>query len=284
MDNLDQTQLKQLLQDAKAIARDAGKAILAIYQDGSYDEITKDDETPVTSADYASNDVLTQALRQLTPDIPIISEEMTPTCFEVRKNWSKYWLLDPLDGTQEFISRSGFFAVNIALVVDGWPVLGVIYWPSEDTVYFAAKGLGCFKQNYQNVESTTTPIRVAEPCSNDQIRVAISRVQKLTTVTQYLQQPVTPNFAKYGSCALKSCFVAEGLADCYLRVGPTGEWDTGAPHIIIEEAGGTIVDSEFNPLSYNQRESLKNPDFFVLGSQTFPWHDILIPHPTKREY
>jgi 3'(2'), 5'-bisphosphate nucleotidase len=103
-------------------------------------------------------------------------------------------------------------------------------------------------------------------------------------VSQYLFDNVKPTFEKYGSCALKSCFVAEGLADCYLRVGPTGEWDTGAPHIIVEEAGGKILDSEFKPLSYNQRESLKNPDFFVLGDQDLPWQGIIKSHPTNREY
>lgn len=276
--------LLQLLQDAKDIARDAGKAILRIYQQGDYERITKSDETPVTSADYASNDILTQSLSRLTPDIPIISEEMKPTSFSTRKNWSRYWLLDPLDGTQEFISRSGFFAVNIALVEDGWPILGAIYWPCEDVTYFAAKGLGCYKKVHQDEQSITTQIRVAKQSDPSRIRVAISRVQNLDTVTRYIHEHISPTYAKYGSCALKSCFVAEGLADCYLRVGPTGEWDTGAPHIIIEEAGGQILDSEFNPLSYNQRKSLKNPDFFVLGDQELDWQNILKPTPTTRKY
>lgn len=283
-DTISTEQLKQLLQDAKEIAREAGKAILSIYQDGDYEQITKSDQTPVTSADYTSNEVLTAALGKLTPDIPIISEEMKPIDFAERKKWSRYWLLDPLDGTQEFISRSGFFAVNIALVENGWPMLGVIYWPCEDVTYYAAKGLGCYKKIHQDDQSITSRIRVAKQSDPTRIRVAISRVQKLSTVTRYLHDNIEPTYAKYGSCALKSCFVAEGLADCYLRVGPTGEWDTGAPHVIVEEAGGKILDSEFNPLSYNQRKSLKNPDFFVLGDQELPWQDILKPFPTERKY
>lgn len=283
-DTLNKAQLKQLLQDAKDIARQAGKAILSIYQNGDYEQITKSDQTPVTSADYTSNEVLTKALAKLTPDIPIISEEMKPTDFAERKKWSRYWLLDPLDGTQEFISRSGYFAVNIALVENGWPLLGVIYWPCEDTTYYAAKGLGCYKAVQQDDKITTSKISVSKTSDASHIRIAISRVQKLSTITRYLHEHVEPSYAKYGSCALKSCFVAEGLADCYLRVGPTGEWDTGAPHIIVEEAGGKIVDSEFNSLSYNQRQSLKNPDFFVLGDQQLPWQEILKPIPTERKY
>lgn len=268
-----------LLEPAKEIARQAGQAILAIYQQGQYRQTTKSDDTPVTSADYASNDVLTLALQALAPDIPIISEEMTPTDFAIRKKWQRYWLLDPLDGTQEFISRSGDFAVNVALVENGWPTLGVIYWPLKDTIYYAVKGHGSYKQT-----PDATQRLYAKRAEGNALRVAISRVQKLSTVTQYLFDGVQPSFEKYGSCALKSCFVAEGLADCYLRVGPTGEWDTGAPHIIVEEAGGKIVDCEFNDLSYNRRESLKNPDFFVLGDQSIGWQEVFKPHRTEREY
>lgn len=277
-------QLEVWLEHAKQIARKAGQVILKIYQQGDFERIIKSDQTPVTSADFASNELLTTALNQLTPDIPIISEEMIPTSFAERKSWSRYWLLDPLDGTQEFISRSGFFAVNIALVENGTPLLGVIYWPCEDVTYFAAKGLGCFKKIHHDKQSITSQIKVATQGDPTRIRVAISRVQNLSTVSRYLHQHIQPTYAKYGSCALKSCFVAEGLADCYLRVGPTGEWDTGAPHIIIEEAGGKILDSQFNPLTFNQRKSLKNPDFFVLGVQQLPWRDILKPFPTARQY
>jgi 3'(2'), 5'-bisphosphate nucleotidase len=270
----------ELLESVKGIARQAGSVILAIYHEGGYEEYTKTDDTPVTSADYASNEVLTKALAELTPKIPIISEEMAPVNFAQRKLWPCYWLLDPLDGTQEFISRSGYFAVNIALVENGCPVLGVIYWPTEDTLYFAVKGRGAFKQT---AVGEVLPIR-AQRAQDDCIRVAMSRVQTFNTVTQFLYDDTKMSFEKYGSCALKSCFVAEGLADCYLRVGPTGEWDTGAPQIIVEEAGGQILDGEFKPLSYNQRESLKNPDFLVLGDSSITWKEIFKPHPTTRHY
>ena len=269
-----------LLENTIYIARDAGQQILTIYEHGEYEQLIKSDQTPVSSADFASNEILTKALGQLTPDIPIISEEMEPVDFATRKKWPRYWLLDPLDGTQEFIARSGHFAVNIALVENGWPTLGVIYWPCQDTTYFAAKGHGSYKRDSNGTER----IQVSPRSDPNKVRLAISRVQNLTTVTQYLHPHIEPSFEKYGSCALKSCFVAEGLADCYLRVGPTGEWDTGAPQIIVEEAGGKILNSEFKPLSYNQRPSLKNPDFFVLGDQNLPWENIIKSHTTKRAY
>lgn len=279
LDNLPE-QTQTLVTAAKAIAVKAGQAILKIYHDGDYERLTKSDETPVTSADFASNKVLTEALLELTPDIPIISEEMKPTSFAKRKQWQRYWLLDPLDGTQEFISRSGHFAVNIALVEDGWPAIGVIYWPCEDTIYFAVKGYGTYKQQGEEI----TRLNVAKVSDPRFIKLAISRVQNLHTVTRYLSEDIDPAFTKFGSCALKSCMVAEGLADCYLRVGPTGEWDTGAPYIIVGEAGGAIVDSQYQSLSFNARESLKNPDFFVLGDQSLDWPSIIKAHPTKRDY
>lgn len=273
-------QTLRLLEGAKTIARNAGAEILKIYEEGDFEQITKSDATPVTSADFASNEVLTKQLKALAPDIPIISEEMAPTSFETRKQWQRYWLLDPLDGTQEFISRSGHFAVNIALVEDGWPMMGVIYWPCADTLFFAVKGYGSYKQK----DETITRMQVGVVDDPSRIKVAISRVQNLYTVTRYLSEDIDPEFTKFGSCALKSCMVAEGLADCYLRVGPTGEWDTGAPYIIVAEAGGKILDSQYQSLSFNARESLKNPDFFVLGDQSLDWPQIIKAHPTKRDY
>ncbi len=279
LDNLPH-ELTRLLDGIKEIARKAGAEILEIYHHGEYDELTKADETPVTSADFASNKILTEQLSQLAPEIPIISEEMAPTSFETRKQWHRYWLLDPLDGTQEFISRSGHFAVNIALVEDGWPVMGVIYWPVEDVLYFAVKDFGSYKQCGDEIRA----IQVGSVADPKRIKVAISRVQNLQTVARYLSAEVEPEFTKFGSCALKSCMVAEGLADCYLRVGPTGEWDTGAPYIIVTEAGGKILDSQYQALSFNARESLKNPDFFVLGDQSLAWPQIIKAHATKRKY
>lgn len=271
--------LSLLLEGAKKLARKAGCAIKTIYDNGDYTEYTKDDESPVTSADYAANEVLVKGLQELAPDIPIVSEESPIKELTVRGNWQRYWLLDPLDGTQEFISRSGDFAVNIALVENGWPVLGIIYSPIQNKLYYAQKSKGAFRECVKGVRELQVKKKPGE------LRVVISRVQTLDTVTRHFNdsQLNKVTFHKLGSCSLKNCFVAEGKADCYLRVGPTGEWDTGASQVILEEAGGQLLDAEFNALSYNRRETLNNPDFMALGHPDLNWSEIIIPHKTERK-
>ncbi|MER2493826.1 3'(2'),5'-bisphosphate nucleotidase CysQ [Catenovulum sediminis] len=268
----------ELLDDVKKIAHQAGEAIMAIYNQGEFELYHKLDESPVTSADYAANEVLMDELRNLTPHIPILSEESCAVSYAERKKWNQYWLLDPMDGTQEFVSRSGDFAVNIALIVDGEPNLGVIYWPTKNIWYFAVKGHGSFKQDASGVQR----IQVTQHEDHHSLRLAVSRVQKNNTVDQYIRNVQQYERVALGSCSLKSCLIAEGCADFYLRVGPTGEWDTGASHCILNEAGGNILDSEFNALSYNKRKTLANPDFIVIGDVKLAWRDIIIPHKTQR--
>lgn len=270
----------ELLPQVKQIARQAGDAIMDIYENGDFTLYQKSDESPVTSADYAANEILMAELNKLTPDIPVISEESEMLALAQRASWPRYWLLDPMDGTQEFVSRSGDFAVNIALVENGWPVLGVIYWPTRKIWYYATKGDGAFKQDAKQSKQ----IKVTQDHNSlSELRIAVSRVQKEETVAQFLIEPNQYKRVELGSCSLKSCLIAEGLADFYLRIGPTGEWDTGASHCILNEAGGNIVDAEFNPLTYNQRETLANPDFLVLGDQAINWQDVIIPHKTQRQ-
>jgi len=248
------------------------------YQQGNYTAELKDDQSPVTSADIASNNILMDQLQTLTPDIPIISEEIGALSLNQRKNWSRYWLLDPIDGTGEFIIGSGDFAVNIALVEHGQPSLGVIHAPDHCTTYYGQKKLGAFKDNGQVSRS----INVARFEQDRTIKVAISRRQQLDLMAQYLNNDYSYEHLPLGSCSLKNCLIAEGGADCYLRIGVTGEWDTGASQCILEQAGGNILDSEFQPLSYNKRESLLNPDFISLGSRDFCWKDIIKSH--KQHY
>ncbi|WP_111976976.1 3'(2'),5'-bisphosphate nucleotidase CysQ [Algibacillus agarilyticus] len=274
-----QPEVKSLLEPVKAIAQKAGLAILDIYNSGEFELEQKDDDSPVTSADYAANDILVAGLKALNPHIPIISEETTAVTLQLRKQWNRYWLLDPMDGTQEFVSRSGDFAVNVALVENGWPVMGVIYWPTKDIFYYAIEGQGAFKQAKGKIKAISVRDVSNEP---ESIKLAVSRVQKKDTVTRYLFDNHHYEMVPLGSASLKSCYIAEGKADCYLRVGPTGEWDTGASHCIIEEAGGRILDSEFNGLSYNKRNTFSNPDFMVLGNQNIDWHQVIKPHKTKR--
>jgi 3'(2'), 5'-bisphosphate nucleotidase len=277
---------EKLLAIAIESAKNAGTEVMKYYQHGNFTAEMKEDDSPVTSADIAANDILMAHLQKMTPDIPIMSEEVGTFPLAERKQWSKYWLLDPIDGTGEFILASGDFAVNIALIEEGHPTIGVIYAPDKQAIYYAQKGVGAFKDDGQSI----TKLQVAEyehnkQGSNRAIKVAVSLRQHLELMGQYLNK-VDYNFeyVPLGSCSLKNCIIAEGLADCYLRMGPTGEWDTGASQCILEEAGGRIVDSEFAALTYNQRESVMNPDFLSLGNHNIVWKDVITAHKTERDY
>ena len=258
-----------LLEPCIALAEQAGRAILAIYDQDDIGQQEKLDHTPVTKADLAANDVLMAGLIALDSSIPIMSEETSIPSLEERKHWQRYWLLDPMDGTGEFILKSGDFAVNIALIENNQPVLGIIHWRTKGVTYFAAEGNGAFKrENGQDIA-----IKVAKP---QKLTLAISRRQKLDVVNQY----ITTQFdtIPLGSCSLKACLIAEGQADFFMRIGPTGEWDTGASQVIVEQAGGTLVDAQFQPLTYNQRESTENPDFIVMGHPDWDWLSLIQPH------
>ncbi len=270
--------LSKLLEPVQKTAREAGAALWQLYQSGDFEQQQKADQSPVTTADLAANCIILNRLSELTPDIPVISEESTIIPLAQRQQWPRYWLIDPMDGTQEFVARSGDFAVSIALVEHGWPVMGIIYWPKEDIMYYAYRGHGAFKQQRNLLKR----IRVHQYQPGEILRIAVSRRQPLQLISELVIAENEVEFIPLGSCSLKSCLVAEGKADCYLRLGPTGEWDTGAVHIIVEEAGGRILDSQFLPLSYNQRETLANPDFMVIGQAHQPWPELIKASPTLR--
>lgn len=270
--------LSKLLEPVKATAREAGVILWQMYQSGDFTEQQKADASPVTTADLAANAHIIDKLSALTPDIPIISEETHLVPLTQRYHWPRYWLIDPMDGTQEFVARSGDFAVSIALVEHGWPALGVIYWPKEDILYYATRGNGAFKQQ----KNLINRIQVNQHQPGEQLRIAVSRRQPLQPITDLLNVDQQVQYIPLGSCSLKSCLVAEGKADCYLRLGPTGEWDTGAVQVIVEEAGGKILDSQFSALSYNQRETLANPDFMVIGQAELPWQQLIKAKSTSR--
>ncbi|WP_215398670.1 3'(2'),5'-bisphosphate nucleotidase CysQ [Rheinheimera oceanensis] len=270
--------LSRLLDPVKSAAREAGAELWQLYQSGDFQQQQKADLSPVTSADLAANRIIINRLSELTPDIPIISEESHLIPLAQRQHWPRYWLIDPMDGTQEFVARSGDFAVSIALVEHGWPALGVIYWPKEDIMYYASRGNGAFKQRRNLINR----MRVNQHQAGQTLKIAVSRRQPLQPIVDLLQSQHDVEYIALGSCSLKSCLVAEGKADCYMRLGPTGEWDTGAVHVIVEEAGGKILDSEFTPLSYNQRDTLANPDFMVMGQASIPWPKLIKSRPTER--
>ena len=246
-----------LLNAVISIAEQAGAAILDIYQkDSAAFNITgKADNSPLTAADLASHQLIVNALQALTPELPILSEEAADISWDIRKTWQRYWLVDPLDGTKEFIKRNGEFTVNIALIEDGEPVLGVIYAPVLNKTYFAAKGEGAFVKT----ADTTKPIQVAKPGSS--VRVVGSRSHPSPELAGYLAQFAKHDMVPVGS-SLKFCLVAEGSADVYPRFGPTMQWDTGAGHIIALEAGATVSFDGISRQVY-QRENLRNPNFIV---------------------
>ncbi|MGY0616844.1 3'(2'),5'-bisphosphate nucleotidase CysQ [Vibrio sp. FJH11] len=265
--------LSHLLPQVIEIARSAGQLILDIYQKKQYEEYTKSDETPVTSADIAAHKFITEHLSELTPDIPVLSEEAADISLEKRAQWQRYWLVDPLDGTQEFIARSGDFATIIALVDNNKPTMGVVYGPVSGVTYYAYSGKGAWK-----IPDMSESVRIhththEHPGQN--IAIAISRRQDINRITNRMSSAWNYELIPLGSAALKACLVAEGAVDCYLRLGPTGEWDTAATQCIVEEAGGRILSTQLEPLSYNERETLENPNFIVLGDEGLPWDDIL---------
>lgn len=248
-----------LLNEVIAIARGAGELILSVYH-ADIEVYEKQDHSPVTQADLLAHQHIVSKLAQLTPELPILSEESANIPWEQRQHWGEYWLVDPLDGTKEFIKQNGEFTVNIALIVAGIPVLGVVYAPAMDTLYFAAKGLGAYKRSQK---SAMTKITIASKHPTEKWRVVGSRSHASQETQDYLNALNAPyEFVEMGS-SLKICLVADGTAHLYPRLGPTSEWDTAAAHAVVLEAGGSIRHLDEKWLTYNQKESLLNPYFVV---------------------
>jgi len=250
--------LAELLPHVTALARKAGDAIMAIY-DGEPPSVGyKLDRTPLTQADIASHNIVLEGLAELSPDWPVLSEESAEIPFDQRSAWRRFWMVDPLDGTKEFLSRNGEFTVNIALIEGNASVLGVVHAPANDKMYFAARGVGAFKVDRQVTSQITA---VSRESNTTRIMVSRSHEESLDRFTRGLSQC---EFIAMGS-SLKFCLVAEGAAHLYPRTGPTMEWDTAAAHCILEVAGGSVTDMEGMPLTYN-KPSLLNPGFLASGS------------------
>ena len=237
------------------IARLAGERILQIYQD-DFDVQLKADASPLTEADLAAHHIITQGLSELTPAIPILSEEDANIDWAVRQTWQQYWLVDPLDGTKEFIKKNGEFTVNIALIENGNPILAVVYAPVLDKLYFSDKSDAFLT----TAEQANIPLRVCN--TNGRLKVLVSRSHPSTMLSAYLDKLGNYETLEVGS-SLKFCLIAEGLANLYPRLGPTMEWDTAAGHCIAEKAGAKVCELDGQALVYNQKESLLNPFFDV---------------------
>ena len=258
-----------LLTDVVALAREAGAAILEVYA-GEFDVEIKDDTSPLTVADLRSHAIIMAGLAQLTPGVPVISEEAPAPPLAERRGWEWLWLVDPLDGTREFVDRSGEFTVNIALIRAGRPVLGVLHVPVRGLDYFAAERAGAFRQGPDGVPA---PI-AARAAAERPPRVVASRSHRGSRLDGFFTRVGVHEFVPVGS-AVKFGMVAEGAADVYPRVGPTSEWDTAAGQAIAEVAGARVVGRDGEPLRYNAREQFLNPDFICYADRSRPWHDYL---------
>jgi 3'(2'), 5'-bisphosphate nucleotidase len=265
---------RELLQTINNIAIEAAAKILAVYRRPGVIEVnSKADQSPVTEADLQAHRVIVDALAKLTPDIPVLSEESADVSFAIRQQWQRYWLVDPLDGTKEFISRNGEFTVNIALISGGKPVLGVVHVPVTGVSY-----LGLCEQQHLAWRAAAgkewQPIRVsiiAAPASsaNAVLRVVASRRHGEEAMERFLSV-LKASYAdiellNMGS-SLKICLIAEGHADVYPRLAPTSEWDTAAAHAVLLAAGGDILQADLVRLAYNTKDSLLNPAFFAVAA------------------
>jgi 3'(2'), 5'-bisphosphate nucleotidase len=261
-----------LLSDVVSLAKQAGNQVLDIYHSDFTVEF-KADKSPLTAADLASHYCICQGLQLLTPDLPIISEESTLISFEKRRLWSRYWLIDPLDGTKEFLEKNDEFTINIALIDRHKPILGVIFAPALDVCYFAENTQGAFKQIAEN---PPVPLHSRAWEEGSAITAAVSRRHGMNDLRFFLAQFDHLNLLHCGS-ALKFCFVAEGLADIYPRFSPTFEWDTAAGQCILEQAGGAVIDHKGKLLRYNMFSSLHKAAFLAVADKTHCWLNYLSP-------
>lgn len=265
-----------LIDDIIAISRRAGAAINLIYHQ-DFAVVQKEDASPLTQADLASHCLIRDALLALTPDIPLLSEESAALDYASRANWSEYWLVDPLDGTKEFIKRNGEFTVNIALVRDHEPALGVVHVPASGMTYWGMTGAGAMRVERNGHAQA---ISVRRPCPEPAVVVG-SRSHANPRLEQHLAALGPYELVSMGS-SLKFCLVAEGKADFYPRLGPTSEWDTAAAHAVVIAAGGQVVTLDGQALRYNCKASLLNPEFLVIADPGRNWLALFSDYPPER--
>ncbi len=265
--------MRTLLDNALNIAVAAGREILEVYQNHQFDVDRKEDGSLLTAADRRAHEAILAELHTLTPDIPALSEESKQEVFAMRGQWTRFWLIDPLDGTREFVRRSGDFTVNIALIDHGLPILGAVHAPVKNISYYAARGVGAFRDDQASARAA--------------IRTRSASMERTTLLTSHSHAgPETGRFRRnlenrFGEVnivsmgsSLKICLVADGSADIYPRLGPTSEWDTAAAHCILDVAGGSLIDTNGNRLRYNKPDIL-NPRFLACGDPSVDWTGFL---------
>lgn len=247
------------------LAIEAGERIMAVYR-SDFAVTAKQDQSPLTQADLAAHHHILAGLKALTPELPVLSEEDADIPYETRRQWTRYWLVDPLDGTKEFVRRNGDFTVNIALIEHGVPTLGVVHAPVNGMSYAAAAGVGAFRWQGEGPREAIRTRRVpARPT------FVVSKSHRDAVLDAFLERAPAHEPVSRGS-SLKFCQIAEGSADLYPRTGPTSEWDTAAGQCVVEQAGGVVLRTpELIPLRYNEKDSLLNPTFLVFGDRDYDW-------------
>ena len=261
----------------------AGAAILEVYE-GDIEVTAKDDASPLTQADLAAHEIIVAGLQRVTPDIPVVSEESALPSYTERRQWPRYWLVDPLDGTKEFVNRNGEFTVNIALIEDGSAVWGIVGVPVQARIFIGDVSQG---RAWLQEQGELRPIHGRRMSAHQsEVVVVASRSHGGERLEAYLdelaghfpalrRQPV-------GS-SLKLCALACGEADCYPRLGPTSEWDIAAAHAVLRAAGGEVYTFEREALAYNGKESMLNPEFVAVADAQYDWWQVLPPQPPLAE-
>ncbi len=261
--------MKSYIDPVVVLAEKAGQAILEVYS-SDFEVQSKADDSPLTQADLASHHCIVAGLESLTPGMPIISEESGLPDYEERRQWDRYWLIDPLDGTKEFVNRNGEFTVNIALIDKQKPVFGVVHVPVQGKTYLGCEGYGAERRDAEgNVESIQVSTTSADP-----VRIVGSRSHRGASLDEYLLNLGECDLIPMGS-SLKFCVIAEGGADLYPRLGLTSEWDTAAAQAVVEQAGGSVVTLDGKAMKYNAKSDILNPYFFVIGAADRDWLALL---------
>jgi len=274
MQATDYPEFPELIAHLLPVVRAAGDEILKIYQT-DFSVEAKQDESPLTLADLASHRVIENALTEMHPKWPVISEESEMAPYSERRQWETYWLVDPLDGTKEFVNRNGEFTVNIALIQDHRPVLGLVGVPVRQEIYTGCAPLGIAEKHTGSDVQSLQPRRMQD---RKNLTIVASRSHGGARLESYLDG-LSAQFERaertpVGS-SLKLCYLAEGKADIYPRLGPTSEWDIGAAQAVLEAAGGAVWTFSREVLAYNAKESILNPEFVAVADAEFNWWDLL---------
>ncbi len=265
-----------LLPQALTLARAAGDAILSVYNTADFNVDMKADNSPLTQADLNAHKILEPGLLKLLDGVPVLSEEGALPDWNTRIQWNRYWIIDPLDGTKEFIKRNGEFTVNIALIENGEPVLGVVHVPVLDISYTGVKGGGATK--YEKGKQTPIHTRKMHARNGDPVAVVASRSHGADAVDALLAKigaALGEVTLKNMGSSLKLCLVAEGAADIYPRLALTSEWDTAAAQAVVEAAGGLVWTDKLETMRYNTKEDILNPFFHVIGDPAYDWKTLL---------